>query len=143
MRTSELTISFKRIDHVGTVVTDLDASVEWDCEHFGLKKMTEYAFPGARVAFAGLGDLRLEFFQTKGAAAMTSEREERWTNLRIGGINHFAIGVDDLDAALAQLKEAGVEMESEPAEVGDGRGDRFAFVRDNERMLVELFQRGT
>ena len=134
-------VKFERIDHVGIVVRDLDASVEWYRAHFGFEKLTEYSFPGARVAFVGKGDLRLEFFQTDGATEMATERQERRTNLRIGGINHFAIGVDDLDQALAELREAGVDIESEPAMVGDGCGDRFAFVRDNERMLVELFQR--
>ena len=138
-----MAVSFQRIDHVGIVVRDLDTSIAWYREHFGFEKLTEYSFPGARVAFVGKGDLRLEFFQTDGAAPMAVEREQRRTNLRIGGINHFAIGVDDLDSALAQLRESGVEIESEPAEVGDGKGDRFAFVRDNEKMLVELFQRGS
>lgn len=137
-----MAVKFDRVDHVGIVVRDIDASVAWYREHFGLEKLTEYSFPGARVAFVGRGDLRLEFFQTEGAIPMPTEREERRTNLRIGGINHLAFGVDDIDAALAQLRSGGVEVESEPMAVGDGKGDRFAFVRDNERMLVELFQRG-
>jgi hypothetical protein len=36
----------------------------------------------------------------------------------------------------------GVEIVSGPKDVPNGGGDRFAFVHDNERMLVELLQPG-
>jgi len=42
---------------------------------------------------------------------------------------HIALAVDDLDAALAQLKEQGIEPEGEPYRVREG-GSRLCFVRD-------------
>jgi len=42
---------------------------------------------------------------------------------------HVAIGVDDLDATLAALKEQGIEPEREPYRVREG-GSRICFVRD-------------
>lgn len=73
---------------------------------------------------------------------MSPDREEAATNLKHGGINHLAIAVDDLEATVAELQSSGVEVASPPREVPDGRGDRFAFIHDNERMLIELFQPG-
>ncbi len=137
-----MAVEFSRLDHVGVVVRDLDASTSWYEEHFGFAKLSEYGFPGARVAFIGRGDLRIELFQMENAAPMDPGREDRATNLRFGGINHFAIGVSDIEAAVADLKAKGVEIVSPPGDVPDGRGDRYAFVRDNERMLIELFQAG-
>ena len=132
----------RRLDHVGIVVQSLDASLDWYREHLGFERLTEYVIPGARVAFASRGDLRLEFFQTEGATPMSPERANAQSNLKLGGINHFAIGVDDLEALVSELQAKGVEVASPPREVPDGRGDRFAFIRDNERMLIELFQTG-
>lgn len=82
----------------------------------------------------------MELFQTDGSARMASEREQAATNLKIGGINYFAIAVDDLERTVVELQAKGVEIASPPADVPDGRGGRFAFVRDNERMLIKLSQ---
>jgi lactoylglutathione lyase len=50
---------------------------------------------------------------------------------------HIAIGVDDLDDTLAQLKEQGIEPEREPYRVREG-GSRLCFVRDPDEYRIEL-----
>jgi lactoylglutathione lyase len=45
---------------------------------------------------------------------------------------HIAIGVEDLDGALASLKGQGIEPEREPYRVTEG-GSRICFVRDPNR----------
>ena len=45
------------------------------------------------------------------------------------GYGHIAIGVDDLDGTLAQLKAQGIEPEREPYRVREG-GSRLCFVQD-------------
>src|SRR5207247_3746481 len=47
---------------------------------------------------------------------------------------HIAIGVDDLDATLVQLKEQGIEPEREPYRVREA-GSRLCFVRDPDGWL--------
>ncbi|MDX6400417.1 MAG: lactoylglutathione lyase [Gaiellaceae bacterium] len=56
------------------------------------------------------------------------------------GYGHIAIGVDDLDATLAQLKEQGIEPEREPYRVREG-GSRICFVRDPNGYRAELIDR--
>jgi lactoylglutathione lyase len=51
------------------------------------------------------------------------------------GYGHIAIGVDDLDEALSQLNEQGIEPEREPNRVREG-GSRLCFVRDPERLCT-------
>jgi lactoylglutathione lyase len=53
---------------------------------------------------------------------------------------HIAIGVDDLDDTLAQLKEQGIEAEREPYRVREG-GSRICFVRDPDGYRTELIDR--
>jgi lactoylglutathione lyase len=53
------------------------------------------------------------------------------------GYGHIAIGADDLDDTLAQLKEQGIEPEREPYRVREG-GSRICFVRDPDDYRVEL-----
>jgi lactoylglutathione lyase len=53
---------------------------------------------------------------------------------------HIAVGVDDLDETLAQLKEQGIEPEREPYRVREG-GSRLCFVRDPDDYRIELIDR--
>lgn len=131
---------FSDLHHIGIVVRDLEASAAWYARHFGLERIYEYGFPGVRAMFIGHEGLRIELFETEGASSMAPERMSPPSNVKIGGINHLAIAVDDLEAAIADLRAGDVEVVSEPRDVPDGHGDRFAFVHDNEGMLVELFQ---
>ena len=128
--------------HVGVVVRDIEASVAWYVDRLGFERTYGFSFPGAQAVFVRRGEFRIEFFQVEGAAPMAPERETGPTNLKIGGINHFAIQVADVDRTVAELESKGVEVASPPKDVPGGRKERYAFVRDNERMLVELFQAG-
>src|SRR5919197_452448 len=50
---------------------------------------------------------------------------------------HIAIAVDDLDEALARLKEQGIEPEREPYRVREG-GSRICFIRDPDSYRIEI-----
>ena len=54
---------------------------------------------------------------------------------------HIAVGVDDLDATLAQLAKQGIEPEREPYRVREG-GSRLCFVQDPDGYRIELIERG-
>ena len=56
------------------------------------------------------------------------------------GYGHIALTVDDLDDALARLKEQGIEPERPPYTVRDG-GSRICFVRDPDGYRVEIIER--
>lgn len=128
--------------HVGITVRNLEATISWYEKHLGFKRLTDFGFPGASVAFIGRGDLKLEFFQIENAMPMEDGRKEAESNLSYGGINHFAIFVNDLDGILMELKAKGVEQAFTLNVVPDGSGDRYTFIRDNEDMLIELYQPG-
>ncbi len=53
---------------------------------------------------------------------------------------HIAVGVEDLDATLAQLGEQGIEPERPPYRVSEG-GSRLCFVRDPDDYRIELIER--
>ncbi len=56
------------------------------------------------------------------------------------GYGHIAVGVDDLDGTLAQLKAQGIEPEREPYRVREG-GSRLCFIRDPDSYRIELIDR--
>lgn len=57
------------------------------------------------------------------------------------GYGHIALAVEELDATLAQLAEAGISPEKPPYQVRPG-GSRICFVRDPDGYRVELIERG-
>jgi lactoylglutathione lyase len=53
------------------------------------------------------------------------------------GYGHIAVGVEDLERTLGELKEQGIEPEREPYQVRDG-GSFICFVQDPDGYRVEL-----
>ncbi len=57
------------------------------------------------------------------------------------GLKHIAFAVDDVEQAVAILQERGVEFATKIGIVPDSEGERFAFLKDNNGILIELYQR--
>jgi lactoylglutathione lyase len=58
------------------------------------------------------------------------------------GYGHIAVGVDDLDGALASLRSQGIEPEKPPYRVREG-GSRLCFVRDPDDYRIELIEKAS
>jgi lactoylglutathione lyase len=114
---------------------DIDASVRF-YRALGFEPRGRLNFASAYNVYMGLpgdGD-RLELTVNVG-------RDEPYD---LGdGYNHFAVTVEDIDAALAALAEIGVSPEKPPYHPGD-RDDlpRIAFVGDPDGYRVELIDGG-
>jgi lactoylglutathione lyase len=57
------------------------------------------------------------------------------------GYGHVAVGVEDLDGTLEQLKAQGIEPERPPYQVSAG-GSFLCFVRDPDGYRIEIIHRG-
>ncbi len=96
-----------RIDHIGIVVDDLDASVA---------SMTRM-LPGAPVRRRSIPDAGLEVaeFVTENIVVELLQYTDdgdgfgRAVMGSASGVNHLSVGVDDLDGALGALRDAGIE----------------------------------
>jgi lactoylglutathione lyase len=121
--------------HTCVRVRDIDASLSF-YRALGLEERGRLNFDSAYNVYMGLpGDEdRLELTVNIG-------REEPYD---LGdGYNHFAVTVEDIDAALADLAGIGVEPERPPYRPGE-RDDlpRIAFVSDPDGYRVELIDGG-
>jgi len=123
--------------HTMLRVKDLDASIRFYCDHFGMKELRRSDFPAGEftLAFVGYGDESehsvLEFTYNYGK-----------TDYELGdAFGHVAIGVDDIYATCDGLREAGVNITREPGPMKHG-STLIAFVEDPNGYKVELIQRG-
>jgi catechol 2,3-dioxygenase-like lactoylglutathione lyase family enzyme len=110
------------LHHVALNVTDLEASTRFYVDQLGftLLERPDFDFPGAWLQ-AGAHQVHLMV-----AADATVDRRQ-----------HFALRVDDLDAEVESLTQAGVEVWRAPVVPGAGRQ---AFVRDPSGNRIELNQ---
>jgi methylmalonyl-CoA/ethylmalonyl-CoA epimerase len=130
----------RKIEHVAVAVSDMDAAIEHYRDVWGLEveHRERVEDQGVEEAMLSLGESHLQLLAPSGADTTVA----RFLDRRGEGLHHIAYEVDDLEAALSELKAKGVELIDEAPRPG-GRGHMVAFVhpRDNHGLLVELIQR--
>ncbi len=129
-----------KIEHVALAVADLDAAVEHYEKVWGLtvSHRERVEDQGVEEAMLPLGE---SFLQLLGPTSPDTT-VGKFVTRRGEGLHHVAYEVDDLEAALAELKDEGVPLIDEVPRRG-GRGHMVAFVhpKGNHGLLVELIQR--
>lgn len=129
----------KKMDHVALAVQDADEIFGLLSRLFGFTVAEKREEPQAGFAstLISAGEVRLELLQPLGPQGMIQKFIEK----RGGGLHHFSIQVDDLDAEMHRLKGLGVQFVSEqPAQVDDSKVI-FIHPRSTGGLLVELVQR--
>lgn len=129
----------KRIDHIAIVVRNLNNALEFFQETLGLELegISEEPEQHVTVAFLPVGDTEVELLEPDA----TDSGVWMYLEKRGEGIHHICFEVTDLDAALARLKEAGVDLiNAEP--VTNSRGQRLAFIHPKAAhgVLIELYE---
>ncbi len=99
------------VEHVGFVVTDIEAAVANTCRLYGIDSDTVRWQPApnepaaTRFAFLSVANLQFEFIQPCKEPFVSLLNAQPSGG---GGINHIAWRVDDLDVCLALLAQRGV-----------------------------------
>jgi methylmalonyl-CoA/ethylmalonyl-CoA epimerase len=129
-----------KIEHIALAVGDLDASIAFYRDVWGLEvsHRERVEDQGVEEAMLPLGESHLQLLAPTGPDTTVGKFVAR----RGEGIHHIAFEVDDLEGALAELKAQGVKLIDERPRRG-GRGHMVAFVHPsgNHGILVELIQR--
>ena len=128
-----------RIHHVAYVVADIDAALERLGATFGLRPALRevMADQGVEAVLCGQAGAAVELIRPLDADGAIA----RFLDARGEGLHHVAFEVDDLDAALADLRARGAELIDERPRHGLG-GHRVAFVhpRSANGVLTELVE---
>jgi len=124
-----------RIAHVGIAVRDLEAILPFYRDVLGMPEAPLDDADGARIAGIVAGDSLVELLE----AASPESPIAKFVEKRGPGIHHICFAVDDLDAALARCRAAGVRLIDDVPRVG-AEGKRIAFIHPSATagVLVEL-----
>ena len=135
-------MDISRVDHIGIAVTNLDETIKFYEETLGIKSQgTEVvAEQKVKVAFFPVGDTELEFLESTSEDGPIAKFIEG--NKGRGGIQHIALRVPDIKAAIEDLKAKGVAMiDQEPRYGAGGASIAFCHPKSTGGILLELCER--
>ena len=122
-----------KFDHVHLVCRDVDAMVEFFERIFGAKRISYNPdFKGSASAVVRLGDMRI-FVR----GLRDDESPEAVAPDSVQGLDHFGIGVDDVEEAAKWLKARGAVYSVEPRPSGMG-GRMISYIRGPENVDIEI-----
>lgn len=133
-------MNLKNIDHIGIAVSNLQEALSFWQAALGIELhgVEEVAEQKVRTAFLPVGGTEIELLEATSPDSTIAKFIEK----RGEGLHHIAIRVEDVEAALAELKAKGVQLIDEKPRDGAG-GTRIAFVhpKSTHGVLLELCER--
>jgi methylmalonyl-CoA/ethylmalonyl-CoA epimerase len=124
-----------KIDHLGIAVPSLDAAVQaYEALGFAVESTHVVPTEKVRAAFLPVGESRLELLEATDPSSVIARFLEKRS-----GLHHVCVLVEDIEAALAELKAKGVALIDEVPRPGAG-GCRVAFLHPRAAggVLLEL-----
>src|SRR6185369_6469418 len=96
------------LDHIGIAVGDIEAALAFYRDALGLEIEPPEDVPSQRVRahFVGVGESKLELLQ----ATAPDSPIAAFLSKRGPGLHHITLRVEDIEAAIAQLKSRGARL---------------------------------
>jgi methylmalonyl-CoA/ethylmalonyl-CoA epimerase len=135
---------FTRIDHVGVAVRDLEKAVAWYETNFGLTVVARESHEDQ-----GVHEVMMEVAQAPAGGSYVQLLQPSRDDSPVGkflarngeGVHHIAYGVEDVEAALADIGGKGIRLvDSRPRHGSMGASIAFLHPKDTGNILTELVQ---
>jgi methylmalonyl-CoA/ethylmalonyl-CoA epimerase len=129
-----------KIDHLGIAVNSIEDGKTFWTDALGLPFEGKETVDAQKVttAFFPVGESEVELLESTAPDGPVAKYIEK----KGQGIQHVAFQVDDIEAALIELKEKGIQLIDEKPRIGAG-GAKIAFLhpKATNGVLVELCER--
>ena len=128
-------------DHIHIYSSEPEEAAEFYMQFFGSEKLYQKMGAGGLRLFLLLGGQIIVIgpFPTDRANLITVDPDENPHQHQMG-LDHFGIRVKDLDAAVRELREQGVQILAEP--VSGSSGISYAFIAAPDGVIIELTEYG-
>ncbi|HEX4720815.1 MAG TPA: methylmalonyl-CoA epimerase [Thermoleophilaceae bacterium] len=130
---------FDRIDHIGVAVEDLEAAIDLYRQSYQMAEQYREVVEaqGVEAVLLEIGEGHVELLKPLGPDTAVG----KFLASRGPGLHHVAYQTSDIDAALEQMKAAGLELIDQTPRVGL-RGSRVAFLHPEATggVLTELVE---
>jgi methylmalonyl-CoA epimerase len=128
----------KKIHHIGIAISNLDEAAKLYTEALGLKinVMEDVLDQKVRTAVINIGESKIELLEALSPDSTIAKFIEK----KGEGIHHMAVEVDNLEAAIQEMKAKGVPMIDEKPRGGVEK-TKIAFVHPKgSKILLELVE---
>ena len=133
-------MNYTGVDHIGIAVGSIENALAFWEKALGIRctGVEEVQEQKVKTAFLPLGDTEVELLEGTSEESPVS----KFIAAKGEGIHHLAIRVENLEAALEELKAKGVRLIDEKPRMGAG-GAKIAFVHPKASggVLLELSER--
>lgn len=126
-----------RLQHIGVIVSDLDASKRFYGDALGLPEVPRPAAFRFGGAWYGIGDDSIHLI-LQADTTQTDGPPDPGPGYFHGFSTHYAFEVDDLDGLMARMESHGRPVEVGPLRRGDGA--RQVYYRDPDGHVLEFYE---
>jgi len=118
-------MKIKRIEHIAIALKNMDQVKSLLSDKLGITMEYEETLPayGTKLAMFPVGETYLELLQSERQDSITNQ----WIAERGEGLFHICLEVEDIDAAMAELRAKGMRFQQEEPRIGHGNS-RIAFL---------------
>jgi methylmalonyl-CoA/ethylmalonyl-CoA epimerase len=132
-----MSVSPKKISHIGIAVYDLNQSMKWIKDILGMQfegiEMVESE--KVRVAFFRIGESRFELLEPTSSDSTIAKFLKKYGE----GIHHIALEVENLPERLRSLQEKGIRLiHEQPKRGAHDMNIAFLHPKDTGGVLLEL-----
>lgn len=129
-------IRTRGLSHINLNVSDIERSVRFYQDIFGLELLTDYSGPMGPHPHG-----RQMIFSTPGCEHVIALSQVNGASIGGGGLSHWGLNLergDDVDNAIAQVVAAGGRLLSRDEYEFEGIRERHAYVADPDGYVIEL-----
>jgi methylmalonyl-CoA/ethylmalonyl-CoA epimerase len=126
-----------KIEHIGIAVKDIGEASKFYEDVLGCRVSEKMDVPERKlkVAFIDVSGVKLEFLMPTDEESVLA----KFIDKRGEGIHHICFEVEDVEGAVAELKEKGVELVDDKPKLG-AEGKKIIFIKPKSThgVLIEL-----
>ena len=137
MITNEVTMELTNIEHIGIAVKNLEESIKFYENVFGLKcySVEEVKDQKVKTAFFKIGETKIELLESTEPDGPISKFIEK----KGEGIHHIAFKTKDINSSLKELEEKNIRLIDEhPRKGAEGLNIAFLHPKAANGVLIEL-----
>lgn len=127
-----------RLNHIALGTPQIESASEFYKTKLNLTPSEKHPQPdhGVNTVFVDVGNTKLELLDQLGS---DSPIKAFMSKNQLGGVHHLCFEVDDIEAAVADLKSKGIRLLSEKTKIGaHGKPVMFIHPKDCGGVLIEL-----
>ena len=129
-------MKLEKIEHIGLAVKDINQVSGFYRDVFGCQISEQIDVPDRKlkIAFTDVSGVKLEFLMPTDSTSTIA----KYIDKKGEGIHHICFEVEDLEKAVAELKQKGLELVDEPRMGAEGKKIVFLSPKSTYGVLIEL-----